>query len=215
MNIKKEIHYSGLLTDGKLHDQKIQDCQIVGIQCEAIEAVHCVFQNVIFKSSFMGTMVFVKNCEFIDCVFQDIFENTELYVADNVFKDCLFEGININDIEHQSGFNCNLLYGCNFKNIKITANIEVNGNKMQGGSMEDFWCLSNVWESELSHIKMKNVTLKASTSGTKMEDILFENVSIESPGSMVSGDLHIMNCNAHGLTLIMDTTLVEREHILG
>ena len=78
MSTKKEIHYSGLLTDGKLHDQKIQDCQIVGIQCEAIEAVHCVFQNVIFKSSFMRTMVFVENCEFIDCVFQDIFENVTL-----------------------------------------------------------------------------------------------------------------------------------------
>lgn len=126
-----------------MHDPKIQDCQIVGIQCEAIEVIHCVFQNVIFKSSFMRTMVFVENGEFLNCEFADTYEKTAFMMGDSMLKNCIFEGIKIhNSTGLQLLFSNNQLYECKFKNIKIDAGIKIAGNKMQGGSLGNFWCCS-------------------------------------------------------------------------
>lgn len=209
MSTESGFNYSKFLTGQKLvlTNQKIQDCKIAELPCDTVEIHNCVFKNILFHNTFKDASVCIQNCEFINCELTDTYENAAFVMGDSIFKNCMFEGIKIHDSTgQQSSFSNNQLYECKFKNIKIDAGIKIAGNIIQGGSMENFWCCSKTQVgkvgNEISHMKMKDVAVMADMTGTRMKNLIFENVTLEWSKSL--DGFYIENCDATGFTLILE-----------
>lgn len=56
--------------------------------------------------------------------------------------------------------------------------------------------------NEISYMKMKDVAVMADMTGTKMKNLIFENVTLEWSKSLEG--FYIVNCDVTGFTLILE-----------